>query len=358
MSSLAQRLSELLSKPATFFMPFFHSPKYPTPAHAVRAALATMAGSPNGSEEAIPANAGSAHVVALYTMFEVLTAGDDYDALDAEQRSRIMSDAQLVLAANEGDPDSSLDVVNLLRELDADNESASVMGMYHSAVPAASKKVASPAPTRSQTTESGIPARPAVISISAPSSPAKAKSKVSANTWQQVPERHIPHGQSPHAAFIPAYRYASSAARRTQGAGNGKGGKSDAGELRRAARTEQKAVERARKRVQELQERRDRALREASRQWRKGDAKNHAGEVALYFAEQARELQEAAKKEALIAARELVHARREGGTRDVDLHGATASEAVVIVREILHEEPCTFGTYTGSITVFRTNVIM
>jgi hypothetical protein len=135
-SSLSARLAELVpAKPAQFFVPFFHSPKYSTPAHAMRGALATAAGSPDGVEEHIPADAGAAHVAALYIMFEILGAGDEYDALDTEQRARVMADAQLALAANGGDPDAALDAVALLRELDADDAAASALGPYHSAVP-------------------------------------------------------------------------------------------------------------------------------------------------------------------------------------------------------------------------------
>jgi hypothetical protein len=338
-SSLSARLAELVpAKPAQFFVPFFHSPKYSTPAHAMRGALATAAGSPDGVEEHIPADAGAAHVAALYIMFEILGAGDEYDALDTEQRARVMADAQLALAANGGDPDAALDAVALLRELDADDAAASALGPYHSAVPTPAARA------RANTGGAAKSPRPAPVSL--PASPVMARAAAAAvpNTapdpalggWQAVPARRPTYGESPYAAFIPAYQY-SGAARR--------GGTADA--PRRVARAEQKAVERARKRVAELQARRSRALREASRQWRKGGAREHAGEVALYFAEQARALQEEARREALTAAREMVHARRTGAARDVDLHGTTASEAVVIVREILRDEPCSPGGCCG-----------
>jgi hypothetical protein len=361
-SSLAQRLNELLpDKPATFFMPFFHSPKYPTPADAVRAALATMAGSPNGLEDAVPAEAVSMFTESLFVMFEVLADGEGYDSLDPEQQSRVMADAQLSLAASSGAPDAALEVVDLLRELDADNEAASVMGMYHSAAPAIAR-AASPARARASTSSSVAPTR--FTTISAPVSPVM-KQRAAATGWQHIPEKRGPT-VNPHSAFIPAYAYGSTAARKNvkgRGNTNGKGGKGDVGELRppRAeARAEQKAVERARKRVQELQDRRNRALHEASRMWRRGNAKSRGGEVAMYFAEQARQLQEQARKEALSAARSMVEARRwehcierlvlltdfgcrSGGNRDVDLHNTTSSEAIVIVREILSNEPCSAG---------------
>jgi DNA-nicking Smr family endonuclease len=348
MNSLAQRLTDLLpDKPPTFFLPFFHSPKYPTPAHAARAALATMAGSTNGTEEAIPANAVADYAPSLFTMFELLSDQENFATFDAEQQSRVMADAHLALAASAGAADTALEVVGLLQELDADNAGTSEMGIYHSAAPAKTPKTPSHAPSRMDSTPVSL--RSPVSS--APSSPVM-KRKTVVDGWQQVPEKARP-GVNPHAAFIPAYLYDNTASRRGSSDIRTKSDRT----VPRAARLEQKAIERARQRVAELQDRRDRALREASRMWRRGDTKNFGGEVAFYFAEQAREFQEAARKEALTAATAMVEARRyvdhclcrafgpDGyhrmtGNRDIDLHGTTAHEAVVIVQEILRNEPC------------------
>jgi len=87
---------------------------------------------------------------------------------------------------------------------------------------------------------------------------------------------------------------------------------------------------------------RDELLKEASKAWRRGNTKTRGGEVALYFAERAREFQELARREALNEARILVESKRSAAAdRDtVDLHGTSISEAVAIVREILELEGC------------------
>ncbi|EPQ56733.1 hypothetical protein GLOTRDRAFT_75580 [Gloeophyllum trabeum ATCC 11539] len=151
--------------------------------------------------------------------------------------------------------------------------------------------------------------------------PAKTKAKAKLkppprdNAWHQIPPRKA-GGPHPLASYIPAY---SGAKVRGGGNGLGKGGKGDVGELRR---------------------KRDEALREASRYWQSGSAKTRGGEVALYFAERAREYREQEKAAALDAAKSMIDEKRNRSSdkKTVDLHGTTISEATVIVKDILRTE--------------------
>ncbi|RXW21363.1 hypothetical protein EST38_g4483 [Candolleomyces aberdarensis] len=123
---------------------------------------------------------------------------------------------------------------------------------------------------------------------------------------------------------------------------------------RRTKASEYEAAEREyRHSIKENMRRRDELLREAARMYNRGSVgsgdfmgrkgkgrgtgKVRGGDVAWYFAERAREFQEAAKKQSFNAARAMV-LRKQGlsGDQDtVDLHGTTVNEAVEIVLEIL-----------------------
>lgn len=80
-------------------------------------------------------------------------------------------------------------------------------------------------------------------------------------------------------------------------------------------------------------------LRQAAGAWKSGDKKTR-GEVAAYYAERAREVQEVMRHEQLERARDMVEAKRMSPqNRDtVDLHGMSIAEATVIVKEILQQE--------------------
>jgi hypothetical protein len=127
----------------------------------------------------------------------------------------------------------------------------------------------------------------------------------------------------------------------------GKGGKGDIEELQH----------RQRSRVRE----RNDLLRQAAGAWKSGNRKTRGGEVAAYFAERAREVQEVARKEQLESARLIVESKRfflfllfgaatesdlaahrmAPQNRDVvDLHGTSVAEATVIVKEILQQDGC------------------
>ena len=126
---------------------------------------------------------------------------------------------------------------------------------------------------------------------------------------------------NPLALYIPAYDPHNSSRRKARGAGNaiGKGGKGDVGELRSPARVSFRSEPRlvngaisrtVRRSINEVHSQRDEALRQASRHWAKGNARNRGGEIAWYYALEAQKYQEEARCLKLDAARELVEGKR------------------------------------------------
>ncbi|KIJ65212.1 hypothetical protein HYDPIDRAFT_181531 [Hydnomerulius pinastri MD-312] len=348
LSSLSEHLATLLPPhPASFFQSYFHSPNHSSPAKALRAALSSIVG------ERSQSSPGSDTPV-LFTMLDVIRDSPTYQSLDAEQRSTLYSDAQLALAATRGLGDDAIDVVWLLLELDLDLESGSLaMGVYHlpqspmSPTSASawispiasptSPKAANPFINGTMKLPSGPPqTQPPPTSKRKPVSPTTSPTthKPSPFEWQTVPQKPPSHGVHPLALHIPAYnnkRPAGSGKVRGAGNGLGKGGTGDVGELSRPD---------LRRRMAESLRKRDELLKEASKAWSRGNSKTRGGEVALYFADRAREFQELARREALNEARIMVESKRYSAPdrSTIDLHGTCVSEAVVIVKEILERE--------------------
>ncbi|KAF8912412.1 hypothetical protein CPB85DRAFT_1301873 [Mucidula mucida] len=170
--------------------------------------------------------------------------------------------------------------------------------------------------------------------------------------WQAVRKRRGPDRPPPITTIhVPAYtRDVNGMKVKGSGNGHGKGGKGDVGEL-----------EMYRRRMKESLRKRDEMLREATRSWQKGTSKSHGGEVALFFAERARQFQEMAKKDGLELARLKVESKRTD-PYTVDLHGTTASEAVYIVRDLVNSidvsaKPLSVITGRGSHSVNQTSVL-
>ncbi|PCH44424.1 hypothetical protein WOLCODRAFT_139001 [Wolfiporia cocos MD-104 SS10] len=314
LSSVASYLATIVStRSPSYFLSFFHSPEHSTPAKALRAALRSLSTSSHHDEEEIPSD----ETAMLFNMFDVLRATPAFADLDAEERDQLMADAHLALRATCGQPDEAIDIVWLLRDLDSDFKSGVLeWGVYHAHAPSRRARVnlpTGPPPVQ--------PPPPPVRSLAPPDRP-RSKQPLQ-NAWTTVPQRQR-QGPHPLAESIPAYRRKV----RSGGNGLGKGGKGDVGEL---------ATHKMR--VNELMAQRHEALREAGRAWQRGGSKARGGEVAFYYAERARELQQQARIEQLDAAREMVQAKRATSANGdtVDLHGTTTAEAVQIVKDILRE---------------------
>ncbi|GBE86622.1 hypothetical protein SCP_0905010 [Sparassis crispa] len=335
-SSVASYLSTLLPEySASYFQSIFHAPEHPTPAKALRAALLSMSSAPSNPRSLVELS--SENTSHLFSMLGLLSASPIYATLNAEERSQLAFDVELALRATHGQPDPAIDLVWLLRDLESDSVSGEMTwGVYHAPVPPPSSSSSSSLihpPRGTPKLPTGPP--PVQAPPSPPSSSRFSHYTPPANTWKTVPQRtptsHEPH---PLVSFIPAYA-PSPGKRKVRGGGNGlgKGGKGDVGELRGS-------MARHRGRAMDLMERRREALRQAGMAWQRGNARTHGGEVALFFAERARKLQQEAREEQMDAVREMVQAKRmTSANRDtVDLHGTTTTEAVRVVKDILSQE--------------------
>ncbi|KAL1742121.1 hypothetical protein HDZ31DRAFT_43920, partial [Schizophyllum fasciatum] len=325
-NSISSYLSTLLpERPASFFLSHFHSPGHPTPYQALRAALERIADDNTASDDQ--------EDVALVEILEVLRS-DRTRTIDEE--SRLVDDARLVLTASGGKADCALDLLYMLQDFAADD--AMELGPYHSPLPSPlPSRVprysdAAAAVTRSAPT---TPARAAFPSGPPPVPPpparwkaapvARAHNKPSPYQWHRVGGSKTKHKPAyPQPVHVPTYARDVNGTK-IRGAGNalGKGGKGDVGELDYQARQE------------ESMRQRSEMLKNASMVWK--DRSRGGAETALYYVERAREFQEIARKEALAHARHTIEtkmrASRDG--RTLDLHGTTAAEAVVIVKDIL-----------------------
>ncbi|OCH96328.1 hypothetical protein OBBRIDRAFT_787411 [Obba rivulosa] len=329
LSSVASFLSTLLPmQPPSYFQSIFHAPNHPTPMHAVRAALRSIASTSNVPVDSDPTPEEAPQLISLC---EILFSQPEHTDLDSEARSQLVDDAKLALRAAHGEPDAVLDIVGLLRELETQEWS-----VYHSPVPPPSSPAmslsTSPVSPATPFRVLRLPMHPPPAFRTPPPSPV-IHSAGSTSAWQTIPVRSPPPSAHPLAEFIPAY--AAVHTRRTRGAGNGlgKGGKGDVGELSATAA-------RHRRRAQQFLDRRREALKEAGRAWQQARNQKHGGDVALYYAERAREFQQQAQKESLEGARAMVQATRSasGNGDTIDLHGTTVAEAVQIVQDLLRAQ--------------------
>ncbi|KAH9479696.1 Smr domain-containing protein [Psilocybe cubensis] len=324
MSSFSDHIATLLPPhPPSFFLSFFHSPNYGTSYEALRAALTSLC-------KDFPAGLDH-HTTVLYNLLDIILP--EYEDCDVAQRTRLISDVELAVAVTRGKGDESLDLVNLLRDLDSDCD----MGLYHlqPAETWTDDKSNRKLPARTVQLPSGPPPvePPPVSRVKQKAAPPSTSlSKPSPFQWQAVPKRktvdRAPHSLAHH---IPAY------ARDV----NGK-------KTTRTSRSNSIAASSNpdfRLRMNEAMRKRNDALREAARMWQRGNSKSRGGEIAFYFAERAREFQELAKTEALNAAREMVSEKRNNSQNKdtVDLHGTTVAEAIAIVKEILKNEGSTIS---------------
>ncbi|KAH9848066.1 Smr-domain-containing protein [Lenzites betulinus] len=330
LASVASHLSSLISThPPSFFQSVFHSPRYPTPAHALRAAILQIARSSSASEDELTAE----ETPSLYAMLEIITTWPKYADLNVEERDQLLEDALFALRAANHDPNAALDVVSLLIDLDSDFSSQEFSwGVYHQSPAALHPKATGRLPSEPPP----VPPPPNIARRTQrlPSASSE-RPRVPPNAWHTVPAKPSSDGPHPFSGVIRAYTKPDAVPSGRKVRGDGR----DISELQIGKRAA------AKRRAWELSEQRRAALREASKAWQKGNAKNHGGEVAFYFAERARELQQQQQKEQLNAAREMVLRTRtvSPNSEVIDLHGTVVVEAISIVREYLSEHGATYA---------------
>ncbi|KAF7317732.1 Smr domain-containing protein [Mycena kentingensis (nom. inval.)] len=319
LTSISTHIAQLLPPhEPKYFQSYFHSPEHAsTPYNALCAALAAIT----------PPNADDTHR-ALYHLLDVLLPS--YEELDEDGRTRLFADIELALGAAHGRGEDAFEIVKVLRDLDTDaTEGRFEIGVFHTQAPSKSLPEG-PAPTPPPPPKL---ARAATVPAASPSG-----------------SKPSPDAAYTHAMHIPT----DVNGRRVGGIVNGKpvSASSPADYHRR---------------VGDAVRKRDELLREAARMWQRGrgNKKGRGGEVAMYFAERAKEYSEIARREALDGAREMVLARRRNTNGDdaVDLHGVTAVEAITIVNEILAdrvwapEKPLRIITGRGSHSVGQVSVL-
>ncbi|KAG1811588.1 hypothetical protein EV424DRAFT_135364 [Suillus variegatus] len=338
-SSLSTHLAALLPPaPPSHFASFFHSPTHATPAHALRAALAALPLTSTSikhkanKKSPIKKSNQDAETNTLFALLDLLEASPTFATLDAEQRNTLYADARVALSAAQNRPDDALDIIWILRDLE---HPACQAGIYH-LPPPVSKSNSTPARAKLPTGPPPVQPPPTLKRKSAHSPSSPITQPQLSEPWQDVPIR-TPRTTQPPENPNPTNK------RKVRGAGNvlGKGGKGDVGELAKngtggsvsGTRHAHFARGMLQARIQ-----REELLREAGRAWR-GPL---GGEVALYYAQRAREVTEKAREDALDEARGLVEAKRYASDdkRSIDLHGTCVQEAIVITSEILEREGC------------------
>ena len=273
LSSLSTHLVTLLPPhPPSFFQSYFHSPDHATPYDALHACLETIS-------EARPNAPTNEYDVTLYNLLDILLP--EYDDLNSEERARLISDTELCLKATENRGDEAVDLIKLLRDLDADATTGSLeMGVYHfSPSPHAPAPKPVPKPSGLPSVQPPSQARPPRPKPPPPPTQTSRK-KLSLYQWQAV-SRRKPYTYKPHplSAHIPSYTRDVNGIK-VRGTGNayGKGGKGDVGWLGQG-------LQEYRRRVGESMRKRDQLLQEASKMWQRGNKKTRGGEAAFYFAE-------------------------------------------------------------------------
>ncbi len=122
-SSISAQLATLLHPHSeSFFKSFFHSPESKTPATAVRRALTTITSDWN--DDVPPPD-----MTVLLNLQDILRSSPEYNELSEEERKCLFLDAHLCLQAVGPRTDNALDLVWLLRSLDADYPAK--MAPYH-----------------------------------------------------------------------------------------------------------------------------------------------------------------------------------------------------------------------------------
>ena len=124
-SSVSAQLATLLHPHSeSFFKSFFHSPESKTPAIAVRRALTAVVS--YRDDDVSPPD-----MTVLLNLQEILRTSPEYNELSEEERKRLFLDAHLCLQAVGPQTDNALDLVWLLRSLDADDPAGWKIAPYH-----------------------------------------------------------------------------------------------------------------------------------------------------------------------------------------------------------------------------------
>ena len=252
-SSISAELATLLHPHSeSFFKSFFHSPESKTPATAVRQALKAIA---SYRDDDVP----PPEMNVLPNLQDILRNSPEYNDLGEEERKRLFLDAHLCLQAVGPQTDNALDLVWLLRNLDADDPAGWRIAPYHqeplpyeeNCISEASKN--DPFPTSVSHVWPRLPSQPQ-------------------DGWNVVSSRKQATAAKSRSVSI----LASSDSHRTSTHQNGFARDVDPARLK--------------ERRDDLKARLREASMSAARAWKKGNAKNMGKQVASYHVEEVRKV--------------------------------------------------------------------
>jgi hypothetical protein len=250
-SSISSQLATLLHPHSeSFFKSYFHSPESKTPAMAVRNALTAITGS-RGDDVSSP------DMIVLLNLHDILRSTSEYTELSEEEQKRLFLDARICLQAVGSRTDDALDLVWLLRGLDADDAAGWKIAPCHQGllpfqdnfIPETSKNKLFPT--------SAAPSWPRLPSQTQ-------------DDWNVVTNRKRPTAAKRHSVSIPASVHPHGASTHQIGFAR------DMDPVRPEERCD------------DLQTRIREASVSAARAWKGGNSKNMGRQVATYYVEEVR----------------------------------------------------------------------
>ena len=242
------------------FQSAFHDPQHSSPGEAVRHTLQKV-------NDTLDHNNDKLSEQEARRLFDTLLKSPIYETTDAGQQGQLLSDVRLALRVTEGKHDIASELVSILFDLDHGLDA----GIYHSRPTTPISPMLLPStslhkarPSESQRVRSGSTLTP-------PISPALDDNDLDGN-WIHVPERSK-NGPQSLTPLIPAYDQNLKAGIRGVGDRFGEGGK------RYITEPSRKQI------VAQLYEERKQILDEATKHWKRGNARNKGGDIALCLAE-------------------------------------------------------------------------
>jgi len=252
-SSISAQLATLLHPHSeSFFKSFFHSPESKTPATAVRRALTAIT---SYRDDDVP----PLDMTVFLNLQDILRSSPEYNELSEEERKLLFLDAHLCLTAVGPRTDNALDLVWLLRSLDADDPARWKIAPYHQ----------EPLPYEDNCVLETSKNKPFPTSASHvwPRLPSQSQ-----DGWEVVSSRKRATAAKRHSFSI----LASSDSHGTSTHQNGFVRDMDPTRLK--------------KRRDDLEARLREASMSAARAWKKGNSKNMGKQVALYHVDEVRKV--------------------------------------------------------------------
>jgi hypothetical protein len=282
LSSLSTFFSSLVpGSQDSDFQQYLHNPKYQTPSKAIRGALMALVSRIPSKKEI--------NAERLIHFLEVLHSTHEYyDDLTLEERDQLIEDSEIALKLCSA-PDTALELINRLIELDMDAIRDKTQGVYHAQVEtfppmAVSQNPATPTNALPHSLPKIQPLKDPPLTLQHPNT--------ASDQWISIPIRRA-KSEHPLAESIPAYASSSH-----------NGFKAPPGRPEEKYRFNQS----------QAWQRRNELLKQASHYWRRGQrvggSRSVGGNIAFFYADRARKLAEESRKWGLERAIASIEAKR------------------------------------------------